>query len=223
MKILENWRTEYHLYQVIQQLLSLFKRNPILPIEQSHPSFSPPSSPRPIFQSEEMNPPLITKNINNKSNVGAVAQPVIRQTGTFPQFQQNQPVAQNQPVPFSNLPSAAELASMRKELEKLKNEVTKRDEELTHFRAKEALASPSSGPQTSGSTFHHTESNDTIGEIEAEQIAISELMANLEEKFASGEANILEYAKLYKKYARDIYILNRKLEYVQAKDAKPAK
>ena len=39
----------------------------------------------------------------------------------------------------------------------------------------------------------------------------------------TGEASTLEYANLFKKYSRDIYILNKKIEYIKIKTAQNIK
>ena len=119
----------------------------------------------------------------------------------------------------------SEITVMKKERDRLKDEITIRVEELTHMRAKEALSFDSSSLKTmSGEfSFKHVATNDSLAELEAEQIAISELIANLDEKYMTGEASTLEYAKLFKKYSRDIYILNKKIEYIKAQTTQSTK
>jgi hypothetical protein len=119
------------------------------------------------------------------------------------------------PTPASSTGSQAvssEIAVMRKELDRLKEEVTKRDEALTHIRAKEAI-----GAKSTGATYQHSKSEDQLADLEAEQIAISELMSNLDERHETGEISTIEYSKLFKRYSRDLFILNKKIEFVQAK------
>ncbi|OLS24759.1 MAG: hypothetical protein HeimC3_18710 [Candidatus Heimdallarchaeota archaeon LC_3] len=137
------------------------------------------------------------------------------------QYTQNRPIfpASNRraPLPTATRTAAgsqaisSEVAVMRKELDKLKEEVTKRDEELTHIRAKEAIGA------TGTSSYKGTKTEDQVASLEAEQIAISELMVNLDEKQETGEISTIEYSKLFKKYSRDLFILNKKIEFVQAK------
>ncbi|OLS24760.1 MAG: hypothetical protein HeimC3_18720, partial [Candidatus Heimdallarchaeota archaeon LC_3] len=90
------------------------------------------------------------------------------------QYTQNRPIfpASNRraPLPTATRTAAgsqaisSEVAVMRKELDKLKEEVTKRDEELTHIRAKEAIGA------TGTSSYKGTKTEDQVASLEAEQI-----------------------------------------------------
>jgi hypothetical protein len=183
LRILENWRVEYHIYQIILQLTSLLKRNPgNRQVPQTNTqNYTPPSSQqtqnRPIFPISNRRSPLPTAT---------------------------KPSDSSQAI-------SSEVAVMRKELDRLKEEVTKRDEELTHIRAKEAIGATGTG------NYQGAKIDDQVANLEAEQIAISELMVNLDEKHETGEISSIEFSKLFKKYSRDLFILSKKIEFVQAK------
>jgi hypothetical protein len=181
LRILESWRVEYHVYQVISQLTSLLKR-------QSTTRSSSPSRGMPSQAASQQSRPIFSTTTRRSS----LPTPASSSTGS-------------QAV-------SSEIAVMRKELDRLKEEVTKRDEALTHIRAKEAI-----GAKSTGATYQHSKSEDQLADLEAEQIAISELMSNLDERHETGEISTIEYSKLFKKYSRDLFILNKKIEFVQAK------
>ncbi|MFW9929328.1 MAG: ubiquitin-conjugating enzyme E2 variant [Candidatus Thorarchaeota archaeon] len=204
LRILENWRVEYHLYQVILQLLSLLKRNPAQVAPNNNYNYSRSSE---------------------GSQTGGTS---FQQTSNQPEYQlQTKPIfpthSKRSPLPSpagtEHSPGgvSSEVAILRKELERLKEENTKKDEELTHIRAKEAIGVSGT---TGSSSFAHSKTDDQTANLEAEQIAISELMANLDERHEVGEISTIEYSKLFKKYARDLFILNKKLEYVQSQQKK---
>ncbi len=49
-------------------------------------------------------------------------------------------------------------------------------------------------------------------ELESEKLAIEDLLQNLEQKFDSAEINSTEYTKLYKRYKRRLYQIDKALE-----------
>lgn len=223
LRINENWRVEYHLYQVILQLISLLKRTSASIGKNNTGSQSAPTSPyTPMTDPYTQSPSSASgSSLGMQTSRSLISRRSSSLGSTSRQNISNQaPDVQEMQVALNS-----EITIMKKELERLKDEITKRDEELTHMRAKEALSSePISINSTSGeSTFKHVTTNDSLAELEAEQIAISELIANLDEKYMTGEASTLEYAKLFKKYSRDIYILNKKIEYIKIKTAQNIK
>jgi len=190
LRILDTWRTEYHLYQVILQLISMIKRSPQRGTSQTQTAVT---------------------NVSSPSSFPATARPVFPQPRpSAPDQEQFSPT-----ISRADQQTASELASIRREIDRLRGEVTKKDEELTHMRAKEALSGSST--QTG---YQYVKSDDLVGEIEAEQVAISELMSTLDDKHDAGDIDSLEYAKLFKRYSRDMYVLKQRLEYIRSKDQK---
>lgn len=205
LQILSRWRREFHAYQVILQLISLMKRQP--PVRGSFRN-SQTSHPTGYESSASASASYRSESNRSRSNSNP-PQGVIPDTSTSynPALQSPQ--------------QKHDLAVMKKQLENLKKDITKRDEELSHLRAREAIGvSPGQGGVTtsqSQSSFRHLHTGDQIGGLESEQIAVSDLMASLHEKYTGGEISIFDYSKLYKKYSRDLYILSKKVDFVKSK------
>jgi ubiquitin-protein ligase len=206
LDILERWRPEFHGYQVLLQLMSLLRRSP----PQREPAYAssikskdhgyiarPESSLKDTARSN-----IIRKAINEPGSSGTTKR-------REPQQQEIQ-----------------DLAILKKQMSTMREQMTKQEEELTRFRAREAIGiSPGSKTDLSSKksslqaqeAFKHLKTDDQVAELESEQIAISELMAGLQEKYQTGELSIFDYSKLYKKYSRDLYILRKKLDYIRSK------
>lgn len=205
LDILDRWRPEFHGYQVILQLISLLRRSP----PQQTPAYAnsikttdrgyiarPESQQVDGSQSSHISP-----NFNNFRKVSGDPSSIGVQTRANPQQQDVQ-----------------NLAILKKQLSSMRDQMTKQEEELTRFRAREAIGiSPGTNKNQSQSAFRHLKTDDQVAELESEQIAISELMAGLQEKYQTGELSIFDYSKLYKKYSRDLYILRKKLDYIRSK------
>ena len=207
LDILERWRPEFHGYQVLLQLISLLKRSP----PQNEPAYSSSikSTNRGYIAREETpynqtgssvsNAP----NFSNFRNVTSQSSSIGIKSSPTPQQQQD-------------------LALLKKQMASMRDQMTKQEEELTRFRARDAIGI---GPDTAQrpkskhdeGAFKHLKTDDQVAEIESEQIAISEMMAGLQEKYQTGEISIFDFSKLYKKYSRDLFILRKKLEYVKSK------
>jgi ubiquitin-protein ligase len=48
--------------------------------------------------------------------------------------------------------------------------------------------------------------------LQAEKVAISDLLSTLDGKFKDGEINPVDFAKLYRRFSKDLYIAQKKLE-----------
>lgn len=159
LRILDNWRAEFHLYQVIIALKNLMSRVPPTP-----------------------------KGETAKS----VRDTVARLTETPPAAE----------------PQAAsvETSVLRTEISSLTQQMQKKDEEIARLRAQQVVQTqPSQSPERT--------SLSTRDNLETERIAISDLLASLEDRYASGEISIFEYSRLYKKYTKELYIIRKQLEY----------
>jgi hypothetical protein len=53
-------------------------------------------------------------------------------------------------------------------------------------------------------------------ELESEKIAIEDLLASLEEKFADGELSATDYTKLYRQYKKQLYLVNKAFDEKQS-------
>lgn len=216
LEILDRWRPEFHAYQVLLQLISVLKRTAAtkgsgrLNSSWDHQGYQrgPPQQPPPHYQSQ----PRPRTYYPQQQQQQQPTQP--SQWGNQQQQQQTQPSGMT-------TEDRQELARLKKQMEQLREDLTEKDEELTRIRAREAIGIGDQRghrtPPEVSEAFKHLRPDDQIAELEAEQIAISELMAGLQEKYASGEISIFDYSKLYKKYSRDLYVLRKKVEYVQSK------
>ncbi|UCE13433.1 MAG: hypothetical protein JSV04_14775 [Candidatus Heimdallarchaeota archaeon] len=159
LRILDNWRAEFHLYQVIIALKNLMSRVPPTP-----------------------------KGETAKS----VRDTVARLTETPPAVE---PQA-----------ASAEASVLRTEISSLTEQMQKKEEEIARLRAQQVVqAQPSRSPERTSLSKRDN--------LETERIAISDLLASLEDRYASGEISIFEYSRLYKKYTKELYMIRKQLEY----------
>ncbi|MHA2244760.1 MAG: ubiquitin-conjugating enzyme E2 [Candidatus Hodarchaeales archaeon] len=160
LRILDNWRAEFHLYQVIIALKNLMSRVPPTP-----------------------------KGETAKS----VRDTVVRLTET-------PPVAVNQTT-------SAETTALRTEISSLSQKMQEKNEELARLRAQQVVQVQSSRSDK------HTSLSDQDN-LESERIALSDLLASLEDRYAAGEISIFEYSRLYKKYTKELYMIRKQLEFL---------
>lgn len=161
LRILENWRAEFHLYQVIIALKNIMSRVPPTPRGETAKS--------------------------------------VRETVT--RLAETPPAVERQTT-------TAETSALRIEVTSLGQQIQKKDEELAHLRAQQVVQTQ---PQQSpGQTSLSSRDN-----LETERIAISDLLASLEDRYASGEISIFEYSRLYKKYSKELYMIRKQEEYLK--------
>lgn len=160
LRILENWRAEFHLYQVIIALKNLMSRVPPTPRGETAKS---------------------------------VRDTVVRLTET-------PPVAASQTT-------SAETTALRTEMSSLSQQMQEKDEELARLRAQQVVQ-----VQSSRSDEHTSLS--AQDNLESERIALSDLLASLEDRYAAGEISIFEYSRLYKKYTKELYLIRKQLEHL---------
>lgn len=206
LDILDRWRPEFHGYQVLLQLVSLLKRSPPRngPPQNTASAYNQPQS---YQRQQEFSQP--TQRVPDFQNFKRSTRDEI---SIAPRGGGSAPVSKQE---------AQESVLLKKQITEMRSQLTKQEEELTRIRARNAIGigqdtsvvSNTKASKDLQETFKNLNSNDQIAELESEQIAISELMAGLQEKHQSGEISIFDYSKLYKKYSRDLYILKKKLEY----------
>ncbi len=159
LRILDNWRAEFHLYQVIIALKNLMSRVPPTPKGE------------------------IARSVRDT---------VARLTET--------------PAIATNKTTSAETTVLRTEMSSLTKQMQEKEEELARLRAQQMT-------QAQPSANDEIKSLSARDNMESERIAISELLAALEDRYASGEISIFEYSRLYKKYSKELYIIRKQLEY----------
>lgn len=127
-----------------------------------------------------------------------------------------------QPPPKVKLPDSEELLQQRyqqleQEVARLTRKIQKRDERIARMSAQ---------IDTSGLAISETSTEDELDtlilptdkterqklELESERLAIEDLLQNLEQKFDSAEIGSTEYTKLYKRYKRRLYQIEKALE-----------
>ncbi len=159
LRILDNWRAEFHLYQVIIALKNLMSRVPPTP-----------------------------KGETAKS----VRDTVARLTET--------------PPVVAKQKTSAETTALRTEISSLSHKMQEKDEELARLRAQQVV-------QVQSSRSDEQPSLSAQDNLESERIALSDLLASLEDRYAAGEISIFEYSRLYKKYTKELYMIRKQLEY----------
>ncbi len=89
-----------------------------------------------------------------------------------------------------------------------------KDEELARLKARMTVHNvPETGEVRKEEVIQPIAQTETLQmDLESEKIAIVDLIENLEEKFREGEVAAVEYTKLYKKYSKELYLINKKLE-----------
>ncbi|MHA2224218.1 MAG: ubiquitin-conjugating enzyme E2 [Candidatus Hodarchaeales archaeon] len=161
LRILDNWRAEFHLYHVVIALKNLMSRVPPTP-----------------------------RGETAKSVRDTVAR-----------------IVETPPTTATSPSNSAETSALRTELNTMSHQLQKKDEELARLRAQQIV-----GIQKPQSTENGSLSS--TDSLESERIAISELLAALEDRYASGEISIFEYSRLYKKYTKELYTVQKQSEYM---------
>lgn len=167
LRIIENWRAEFHVYQVITSLTGLMTRAP----------------PTAKGVSQHLRPAQVVEQ------------------------------ARNAPVSLKS----TQKDIYESEIANLQNKVRVKDEELTKLKAHSSSERPMT--TTKGSTVVSGVSDNLLIKLESEKVATSELLARLHDDYSSGDINIYDYSRLYKKYSQELYILQEKILYVKRTSA----
>jgi ubiquitin-conjugating enzyme E2 N len=178
LRILDQWKGNYHLYQVINGIKGLFARAPPMPAATITPS-AKPAAP-----------------------VAAEPETVIEKI-----FVEEESEALKQRVGL-----------MKQELERMQQSLAKRDEDLAMARAKMFVHNiPEKGEISEKSlVMPDSKPEKDLLELESEKIAIEDLLASLEEKFADGELSATDYTKLYRQYKKQLYLVNKAFDEKQS-------
>jgi predicted RNase H-like nuclease (RuvC/YqgF family) len=110
------------------------------------------------------------------------------------------------------------LTELERETQKLKRMLQERDEEIAMLRGRlSAHNVPEAAEERPEPTLLPEDPiYREVLNIESEKIAVEDLIRTLEEKFEAGEIGPTEYTKLYKKYKKQLYIANKRLERLRA-------
>ena len=189
LRILSHWRPEYHLYQVINSIKGLFARVPPKLLD--------------TFSSR-----LIT--------------PAPSSTGTLPPQTPPTRAKQKPPTPVPEMPEESpKVRDLKSQISKLENELSSlqsnligKTEEVARLEGQmDVYNVPRTGSDRINQILHATNDKNTqILDLQSEKIALEDLTQTLENKFEVGEINSAEYAKLYKSYQKQLFLINQKLK-----------
>jgi len=156
LRILSEWRPEYHVYQVINSLKGLFVRIPPKIVK---------TAPRVIPPSEDVE--LLRQRIRH----------------------------------------------LEDQVRQLQRTLHEKDEEIARLRGLMAVHNvPEKETEIKTILLPSDEKERRTLELESEKIAVEDLIKSLNEKFESGDIQPTDYYKLYKRYRKELYLLNKKLE-----------
>lgn len=127
-----------------------------------------------------------------------------------------------QPPPKVKMPDSEELLQQRyqrleQEVARLTRKIQKRDERIARMSAQIDTSGLVTGEATGEDEIDALilptdEKERQKLELVSERLAIEDLLQNLEQKFDSAEINSTEYTKLYKRYKRRLYQIEKALE-----------
>ena len=110
-------------------------------------------------------------------------------------------------TPPSTSSANIETTALRTELSSMNQQLQEKNEELVRLRARQTVhALPLESKKQVSLSMRE--------DLESERIALSELLASLEDRYSSGEISIFEYSRLYKKYTKELYTIRKQLEYL---------
>ncbi|MHA1268712.1 MAG: ubiquitin-conjugating enzyme E2 [Candidatus Helarchaeota archaeon] len=103
---------------------------------------------------------------------------------------------------------------LEEELSSLRSNINVKDEQVAHLRGQLDVHNvPDEGVSNIESILLPSDPiKKQIMDLESEKIAIEDLLQTLEEKFDNAEIGSGEYSRLYKKYTKSLYLINKKLE-----------
>jgi ubiquitin-protein ligase len=175
LSIINGWKPEYHLYQVVNTIKGMFAQIPPKPSARTP---LPPAPPHP-----------------QQTPFGS--QPAYRPSASSPPPQTTSP----------SFPSRPD------EVSKLRQQISTLEDEIAHLRGKiTAHNVPEEGPDNLErvllpSDLKQRESLD----LESEKIALEDLVRSLEEKYEAGDISPADYTKLYRKYKKQLFLINNKI------------
>lgn len=109
------------------------------------------------------------------------------------------------------------IKSLESEINSLQADLAKKDEDVARLEAilaAHSLEVPSKKDIRTLVTPSSPEEKLNL-DLEAEKIALEELIKKLEEKFESGDITAEDYSRIYKKYRRDLFIISKKISEIR--------
>ncbi|MHA1276514.1 MAG: ubiquitin-conjugating enzyme E2 [Candidatus Helarchaeota archaeon] len=205
LRILTYWRPEYHLYQVVNSLKGLFARIPPKLPDTFTSNLVPNSFSKPKHPSSTSSPA-----VSPPSNA---IRPIPRPS----------PQRHSSPEPEKSLlpeesPHLRELkgqiSNLESELSELQKSLMNKEEEVARLAGRmDAHNIPRQGA-IEQVIVPKNPTEKSILDLQSEKIALEDLIRTLEDKFEFGEINSTEYAKLYKSYQKQLFLIKQKLKQI---------
>ncbi|WXG42790.1 MAG: ubiquitin-conjugating enzyme E2 [Promethearchaeati archaeon SRVP18_Atabeyarchaeia-1] len=121
---------------------------------------------------------------------------------------------QPSPSPSPPPPSTAQAPPPRPDdASRLKQQISTLEEEVAHLRGKMTAHNvPEEGPERVDQVLLPSDpkQRQTL-DMESDKIALEDLIRSLEEKYESGDIAPADYARLYRKYKKELFLLDKKL------------
>ncbi|MFX1296403.1 MAG: ubiquitin-conjugating enzyme E2 [Promethearchaeota archaeon] len=217
LRILTYWRPEYHLYQVINSIKGLFARIPpklpdtftstLIPslYEASFPET--PTSP-PTFQSPTFSPPkTVTPTASSKTVTLIVSSKTKTPTTSSKEVKHAMPEESPKILDLKH-----QISHLESELTSLQKTLVNKEEEVARLEGRmDAHNIPIHG-QVDEVLLPQDPNDKQILDLQSEKIAVEDLIRTLEDKFEFGEISSGEYAKLYKSYQKELFLIKQKLK-----------
>ncbi len=216
LDILQYWRAEYHVYQVINKLVTLMRRVPPRPLQGSTRVAPAAAFPPNRSRVTSRGSPRISRSsigVTSSISTPATSTSTVSSLDSVSKHEETIRVLKQQLEQ-----KQTRLAMLQKELERLQNELMQRDEQVAMLKAKIDSMASSIG-QTKTEIQSYEVKLSFLEEFKSEVIALSDLLASLHEKYSNGEVSIYDFAKLYRKYAKSLYLARKRLELAEQRMA----
>jgi hypothetical protein len=96
---------------------------------------------------------------------------------------------------------------------KLKQQISTLEDEVAHLKGKMTAHNvPEEGPDRLEQVLMPSNPKERQSlDLESEKIALEDLVRSLEEKYEAGDITPTDYAKLYRKYKKELFLIDKKL------------
>jgi ubiquitin-protein ligase len=120
------------------------------------------------------------------------------------------------PPPVSTLPSPPQRPD---DVNKLRQQISTLEDEVAHLKGKMTVHNvPEEGPDRLEQVLMPDDPKQRQAlDFESEKIALEDLVRSLEEKYEAGDITPTDYAKLYRKYKKELFLLDRKISETRAR------
>lgn len=111
-------------------------------------------------------------------------------------------------------PKRREVDNIGESITSLQDKIKAKDEELRGLRAQLVKSSSESVEKIEDLDMLLPSDKKTREKLllQAQNVALADLLSTLDEKFKDGEISPVDFAKLYRRYSKEFYIVNKKLE-----------